>query len=158
MRPTEILVRNRQKSTEASSLDRKGTNAAKARSKEKNLASPAKAFQRKNNSASFMQIYVLEEQSGQIQEYTSLEDFKKKRLLQHKSGLLKGCIDRNGALGTIKVYRSKNSMSLLSAVAIVRRFACWKCSSLENILDVQTLLVLAVNPFKKLLPKCGRKF
>ena len=54
MRPTEILVRNRQKSTEASSLDRKGTNAAKARSKEKNLASPAKAFQRKNNSASFM--------------------------------------------------------------------------------------------------------
>ena len=96
-RPVDGIASNR----EASSLDRRGTGINKNRNKD--LGSPVKAIQRKNNSASFMQIYVLEEQSCHIQEYTSLEDFKKKRLLQHKSGLLKGCIDRNGALGTIKV-------------------------------------------------------
>ena len=56
---------------------------------------------RKHQSASYVQIYVLEEQSGQIHEYNSITDFKKKRFLQFKGGLLKGCIDRSGSLGTI---------------------------------------------------------
>ena len=60
-RPTEILTKNRERSTEISSLDRRGTNVSKGRSKDKNLNNPTKATQRKNNSASFMQIYVLEE-------------------------------------------------------------------------------------------------
>ena len=53
-RPTEILTKNRERSTEVSSLDRRSTNVSKGKSKDKNLNNPTKAVQRKNNSASFM--------------------------------------------------------------------------------------------------------
>ena len=42
-RPTEILTKNRERSTEISSLDRRGTNVSKGRSKDKNLNNPTKA-------------------------------------------------------------------------------------------------------------------
>ena len=41
-RPTEILTKNRERSTEISSLDRRGTNVSKGRSKDKNLNNATK--------------------------------------------------------------------------------------------------------------------
>ena len=83
---------------------------------------------------------MLEEQSSQIQEYTSLEDFKKKRLLQHKSGLLKGCIDRNGALGTIKVRPFSLSIkSLDSDFEFSRNFKPNQWSKLAGIMQRQSI-------------------
>lgn len=58
---------------------------------------------RKTASASYIQIYVLEEQTGTLQEYNSITDLKKKRFLNIQGGLMKGCVERNGALGNIQL-------------------------------------------------------
>lgn len=50
-----------------------------------------------------MQIYQLEMTSGNIVDYTSLNDFKRQRYLEPKSGLLRGCFSQNNALGSIQV-------------------------------------------------------
>lgn len=51
-----------------------------------------------------MQVYILEEATGQIVFYNSLNEFKRQRFQHEKSSSrLRGCFNQNGQFGTIEV-------------------------------------------------------
>lgn len=50
-----------------------------------------------------MQIYQLDMSSNIITDYPSLNEFKRQRYLEPKSGLLRGCFSQNNSLGNIRV-------------------------------------------------------
>lgn len=55
-------------------------------------------------SASSMQVYVLEESTGKIIDYQSINEFKRERFLPNNFGTrLHGCFNQNNAFGTIDV-------------------------------------------------------
>lgn len=57
----------------------------------------------KISSPTAMQIYLLCATSGKIVDYPSLNEFKRQRYLEPKSGLLRGCFSQNNSLGNIQV-------------------------------------------------------
>jgi len=53
----------------------------------------------KMSSPSAMQVFVLNENSGQVSHYSSLDEYRKDRFLEPKNGALRGCFSQNGQLG-----------------------------------------------------------
>jgi len=52
-------------------------------------------------SPSAMEVFLMEEKSGQICHYASLNEFRQARFTQPKSGPQRGCFYQNGHLGQI---------------------------------------------------------
>jgi hypothetical protein len=71
--------------------------------KKKAIIQAAMARRDKAGSPSQMQVYVLEELSGKILDYNSLNDFKRQRFITPKSGLTRGCFSQNNSFGQIEM-------------------------------------------------------
>lgn len=71
-----------------------------------------------NQMAQYLQIYLMETQqdgSNKIIDYKSLHDLKQKRFLRIKGSTLQGCIERNGAYGSICIKPFRLSIKSLDS-------------------------------------------